>query len=238
MSTMMTLSVRETRMIVERILLVTGLPEGFVPAVRDCVLYSQAMGLDGLEELKRAFEVLKQARPQAIRALSERDRSVLDGAGQHAWVAAPGVLDIALASARNGSAHEIAVGNLVAPRELCVLASLAGRYGAEAHVSLREASTPQDIVATVRITADTRQAPDAILTTALTNGLPVRRALWEELYAWSHDALTPDSIESRRHAGPVMVDAEGRVHGRDDDDTDFSLLGIDAGTNKTMREDA
>jgi hypothetical protein len=54
----------------------------------------------------------------------------------------------------------------------------------------------------------------------------VPRALWEELYDWSHDALTPDSIESRRHAGPVMVDADGRIHGRDDDDTDFTLLGL------------
>jgi len=59
---------------------------------------------------------------------------------------------------------------------------------------------------------------------ALRDGFAVSRALWRTLYDRSGEALTPDSIESRRHAGPVMVDAHGRVHGRDDDDTDFELL--------------
>ena len=49
---MMTWSVREARMIVERILLAAGIPDGFVPAVRDAVVYAQAMGLNGLEILR------------------------------------------------------------------------------------------------------------------------------------------------------------------------------------------
>ena len=102
---------------------------------------------------------------------------------------------------------------------MILLGGYAGRFGARAEVT----ASGHDAV--LRVIADGLNDPDLILQTALADGTPVPKALWEELYALSHDALTPDSIESRRHAGPVMVDAQGRVHGRDDDDTDFSLLG-------------
>jgi hypothetical protein len=38
----------------------------------------------------------------------------------------------------------------------------------------------------------------------------------------------PDSFESRRHAGTVRVEADGRVVGRnDEDETDLSMLTAD-----------
>lgn len=217
----MHLSVREIRMIVERILLTTGLPDGFVPAVRDCVLYSQAMGLGGMATLKRDYEVLKRARPEAMQFVDGSDgRAELDAVNQHAWIVAPNLIDLALAAARTGRKGEIRVHNVAEISELALLPGFAGRFGARIELGLDEGC------ASIRVVADGLAEPDEVLRRALAQGLPVPKSLWEDLYAKSHEALTPDSIVSRRHAGPVMVDAHGRVHGRDDDDTDFALLGM------------
>lgn len=221
-----TLSVRETRMIVERILLTTGLPAGLVPAVGNAILYSQAAGLSGLAGFQRTIGTLKAARHDAIR-LTDNDR--LDGGGQHAWLLADDVLDLALAQHRMHGAGEITVSHVAEAAELRVIAALAERHRAQASVDLIG-----DDGAVIRITADRLPGTDAVMDAALRDGLTVSHALWRALYDRSADALTPDSIESRRHAGPVMVDAEGRVHGRDDDDTDFELLlGQPGGTAKT-----
>jgi hypothetical protein len=224
-SELVALSARETRMIVERILLTAGLPEGFVPAVRDCVLYSQAMGLGGLVALKRDFPLIRNANPRRLALLEPPARApILECGGQHAWIVAPTLIDLVLASFRGGTGGQIVARNLAAPDELKVIEGYAGRYGAAAAVTNR--CGPYGPECHVHVTADGGDGADRLLQAALADGLPVPRSLWEELYAWSHQALTPDSIESRRHAGPVMVDAQGRIHGRDDDDTDFSLLGV------------
>jgi hypothetical protein len=227
------LSVRETRMIVERILLACGLPDGLVPAVRDCVLYSQALGQGGLALLQQDLAVLQEAKPHAMGLEDDGGtRLVLDGAGQHAWIAAPAALDLALDRYRSRGDGEVVVVNVAAGEELRVLAGLAGRYGARATVS-DVSGRPGHAV---RVTADGLAETDAVFEAACQHGLRVPHRLWQDLYALSHQALTPDSIESRRHAGPVMVDAQGRIHGRDDDDTDFTLLGVNAAL--AGREDA
>lgn len=57
------------------------------------------------------------------------------------------------------------------------------------------------------------------------NGLTVDAALWWQLFHRSAEALAPDSYVSRRHAGPIIVEADGKVIGRqDEDETDLSLL--------------
>ena len=44
----------------------------------------------------------------------------------------------------------------------------------------------------------------------------------------SHEALAPDSFESRRHAGTIRVEADGRITGRnDEDETDLAMLAAD-----------
>jgi hypothetical protein len=235
----MTLSVREVRMITERLLLVAGLADGFVPAVRDCVLYSQAMDLGGLAALERDFDLLKQARPIAMTSVAMASGLCeFDARGQHAWIAAPAVLDLALASFRRGGRGEIVVRRVEAGDELSVVAGLAGRYGATVEVVADRQDATSGTRARIRVTADRLLGGDQVLDRALLHGVPVARSLWERLYARSHDALTPDSIESRRHAGPVMVDAQGRVHGRDDDDTDFALLGVTPASANASPENA
>ena len=57
------------------------------------------------------------------------------------------------------------------------------------------------------------------------DGTPVDAELWWRLFDESDKALAPDSFESRRHAGALIVEADGRVIGRqDEDDTDLSML--------------
>jgi hypothetical protein len=215
----MDLSVREVRMIVERILLSLRVPEGFVPAARDCILYSQAQGLGGLAMLKRDMERLRGANPAGMSTTAAPPGPLLDAAQQHAWIAAPSLLDLALAGFRTGGTGTVTAVNVYEPHELVLLEGMAGRFGAKVELSFAGGS------ATLNVVEDRLIDADRVMAGLLAHGTPVPRSLWADLYVRSHDALTPDSIESRRHAGPVMVDAQGRVHGRDDDDTDFALLG-------------
>ena len=222
----MQLSVREVRMIVERILLAARLPQGFIPDVRDAIMYSHAMGLGGLSLFQQRFVAAPPVPYSPARIAGDR----LDGGGNHAWMVAPSAIDFAVASHRtNGGA--LTISNVRDIGELKLLEGFAGRYGASAQITLKDEDT-----AIVHVTAD-GDVPDSILENVLTTGMPVPHALWQELYAFSHNALAKDSVASRRHAGPVMVDAEGRVHGRDDDDSDFAFLFPDTGV-KAVREQA
>jgi len=222
----MQLSVREVRMIVERILLAARLPQGFIPDVRDAIMYSHAMGLGGLSLFQQTFV----AAPPLPHSPATIAGDMLDGGANHAWMVAPSAIDFAIASHRTGGGV-LTVRNVSDTAELKLLEGFAGRYGASAQITLKDEDT-----AIVHVTADS-DMPDSILENVLATGMPVPRALWQELYAFSHNALAKDSVVSRRHAGPVMVDAEGRVHGRDDDDSDFAFLFPDAG-GKAVREQA
>lgn len=230
---MIALSVREMRMIVERLLLLTRMPAEFVPAIRDCALYSQAGGLAGLAALHDHFEMFVAADPGAIQiAAATKDRIVLDCSGQHAWVAAHSVLECALDLHRNGGG-EVIVRNVGNVTELAVVEGLAHRHRARVSVD----ALPDGV--RVRVCDDNMSGADEVLDRLLRDGAEVPYGLWRDLFARSNKALTPDSIESRRHAGPVMVDAEGRIHGRDDDDTDFSLLAANPQkVGSISREDA
>jgi hypothetical protein len=212
------LSVRETRMIVERILLTLNVPQGFVPAVGNCILYSQAQRLGGLAAFREAMGSLAAGRLGEMKLRQEGNGLILDGGSNHAWLIANDALDLALAESRLGRGDVLEVCNVRDTGELRVIEGLAERHRARAQVQIGESG------AVLRILADRLPGEDAVMGAALRDGFTVSRALWRSLYDRSGEALTPDSIESRRHAGPVMVDAQGRVHGRDDDDTDFELL--------------
>lgn len=212
------LSVRETRMIVERILLTLNMPQGFVPAVGNCILYSQALRLGGLAAFQDTMDAIAAGRLDDMTLREDGNGLTLDGGGNHAWLVANDALDLALAEYRLGRGDFLEVRNVQSADELRVIEGLAERHRAGAEVQMGESG------ARLRIVADRLSGEDAVMWAALRDGFAVSRALWRTLYDRSGEALTPDSIESRRHAGPVMVDAHGRVHGRDDDDTDFELL--------------
>lgn len=207
---------REVRLVVERILLLTRLPAGAVPSVRDAVLYSAAAGLGGLPLLQSSFETLRACDPAAI-GLDEPapGRLVLRGGGQHAWVVLPVLLDaLAEAAERRGEAT-VEIAEVVDAEELRAAAALAPRWGLAVRAEAGALSAvPQP------------GAEDSVLHRALREGIPVEPALWWTLHHLSNASLSPDTPESRRHAGPVIVEADGQIIGRTDhdDDTDLSLL--------------
>ena len=88
----LSVSVRECRMFVERILLTCGLPSGYVHGVRDCVLLSEALGLGGLRHLLECHATLRMDRFADLRVRESDDGSLeVDGANLHAWLLLPGV---------------------------------------------------------------------------------------------------------------------------------------------------
>ncbi len=243
---------REIRLVVERLLMLTPLPHGFVPAVRDVVLYSAIAGLGGLEMLVERLEALTHADPTALRIEEpEPGHFAVDAAGQHAWIVLPSLLDLAAeAVARHGSAV-LTITDVQDPQELLASAGLGRRQGllvfgaigqtsiaapcaeGEAPGRLRRAQAQACLFAAAM--TGTPPAVDPLLARALQEGLAVAPALWWRAHHLSNTALAPDTTESRRHAGPIIVLPDGSVLGRkdNDDDTDFSLLTEKVAINTT-----
>lgn len=212
---MMRVSLREIRMVFERLVQVARVPDGLVASVRDCGLYSAALNLGGFELLESNLRQVEKADLSRINATSA---ATLDAGGLHAWLVAELAVDLAVAQARSGNGNGVRVDNLLQADELGVVQGFAVRHGfataidvrgPQATISLRPASAT-DVALLDRIRRD---------------GLPVANDLWWHLYHASSAALAPDSISSRRHAGPVIVTDDGKLIGRqDDDETDFSML--------------
>ena len=204
-------SLRECRMVLERLILIERLDGGLVPALRDCALYS-AMHHGGFDHVRDHIERLK-AGIDAQMTLDEADGDIaVDCGGRHAWTVADTLLDLAVDRYRRGLPSAVRVRNVGDAAELAVIPYLAERYRLAA-----------------RVDGDSLAVTGGAAPTALDqirrHGLPVERTAWWRLFRRANDALAPESLASRRHAGPIMVDAEGRVIGRaDEDETDLNLL--------------
>jgi hypothetical protein len=226
-------SLRESRMVLERLMQVVRIDEGLVPSLRDCALYSAALGLGGFPAVSAQLDLLRGAAPADIRLISEAPLTI-DGAGQHAWVVAEAVVDLLVAEARAAAAPgpetaEARVLNVAEPHELGVVAAIARRHGFTTDLGQGEGQAGIRIVLRP-VSAD---APDP-LQRIRREGLPVARDLWWRLFHRANEALAADTVESRRHAGPIRVEEDGRIVGRqDDDETDFSLLVSPAATAHT-----
>lgn len=84
------------------------------------------------------------------------------------------------------------------------------------------------------ISASAPRMAGSVLDRIRHDGLPVQPSLWWTLFDRSSEALAADTVQSRRHAGPIRVEDDGSIVGRqDDDETDMSLLTGDVRSNKT-----
>jgi hypothetical protein len=91
------LSLRETRLVVERVLLVAGLPAGMVGPVRDVILDAEALGLGGLAYLRDEWAALEQADVTDVSADGSGEGViVVDCHDQPACVVSPAILDLAV----------------------------------------------------------------------------------------------------------------------------------------------
>jgi hypothetical protein len=228
---------REVRLVVERVLLLTALLPGAIPAVRDVVLYSAAAGLGGLPLLQQRFEMLRRADPALLRVAEPAPGQLtIDAGDQHAWAVLPMILDaLGEAAGRQGMAMA-SLSNLSDPEELRVACALGPRSGLAVFVTdgacTGPAAGPDAALSRaggegmVLLAVPLPRPHDAVLEHALRHGVVVEPALWWALHHLSNSALATDTPESRRHAGPVIVQADGSVIGRSDhdDDTDLSLL--------------
>ena len=214
-------SVREARMSVDRILLTCGLPSGSVHASRECVLLSQSLGLGGFRALLEGHAAISMDGFESIRATDAEDGSlVFDGAGLHAWVILPTLVDLAVDAARRRGNADASVVSVSHAEELGVATGLAKRYGSEIEISqnrlkARNSSCPRSAAQW-----------DPLLFDAMMNGYDVEEKLWRAVHALSNAALAGDSVVSRRHAGPVILQDDGSIRGRlpQDDDFDMNML--------------
>ncbi|OCJ08079.1 hypothetical protein A6U87_12570 [Rhizobium sp. AC44/96] len=221
----LTVSLREMRMVFERLVQVARVEAGLVPSLRDCAVYSAALGLGGFSRLDANLELLSRADPHAVTIIDSAEGVVVDGGGQHAWIVALAALDIATERLRSNGEGVVTVRNQIESDELKVVEALAQRFGLKAIVSVDGAGGS----AAIKVLPATDASEIAILDRIRESGLGVDAATWWALFHRSADALAPDSYLSRRHAGPIIVEADGKVIGRqDEDETDFSLLLADA----------
>ncbi|WP_322045681.1 hypothetical protein [Paraburkholderia sp. J67] len=216
---LITVSLRESRMVLERLMQVARVDEGLVPALRDCALYSTALGADGFIHLTNNLGQLQERKPQAVLIDTTDDAAPrVRCAGQHAWLVALTLVDLAADALQAGRGASFVVEDVSEAQELCVVTALAQPHGLEA--TLEAHGNTQRV--TFRFAGE---QGESTLARIVREGLRVERAYWWTLFHRANDALAPDSYESRRHAGPIIVDAQGRVIGRtDEDETDLSML--------------
>ncbi|MCB8823223.1 hypothetical protein [Microvirga rosea] len=214
-------SLRECRMVLERLMHVAKLDLGQVASTRDSALYSAMLGLGGFASLRKNIQLLRASEQWQVTLDHDAQPMRLDCAGQHAWVIAPLLSDLLVDDVRCGGTGEISISGMVAPGEVRVVEPFLQAQGFTAEVSwdsVREVARVSVRPMPIGLSRDP-------LDPVRREGLVVPAATWWDLFRLSSEALAPDSFESRRHAGAIIVEADGRVIGRqDEDDTDLSLL--------------
>jgi hypothetical protein len=220
---MLSVSVREGRMFVDRILLTCGLPSGYVHGVRECVLLSQALGLGGLQHLLDGHGALEMAKLGALRVEERGEGLTVDGGGIHAWLLLPTLTDLAVDLARKSGRATVQIVNLAAIAELRIAEALAKRYGAAAYVTLAQGGKGALLTMSNGSQPRSFEQRDPVMHAAMRDGFAVDEVLWRAIHALSNEALAPDSVVSRRHAGPVILQDDGTILGRKPQDDDFDL---------------
>jgi hypothetical protein len=207
-------SVRELRHIANRLLHARGVHRNMVNPVRDVLVFAQASGFDALAELERTADLVA-GYTGGVTVDAGGD---IDAGGQAAYFVAPAVFDVAAIRASDVP-RTITLHAVDGPEVFAAL----GEYAAVRGLRLVECVRADD---SVILTVTT--APVAALAPIDAEGPAVRRALTENLVAdadrfWrlfhaSDQALTPDSEESRNHAGTQIHDEHGNVIGEWDEE--------------------
>jgi hypothetical protein len=208
-------------MVLERLMHVAKLDPGQVATTRDSALYSAMLGLGGFADLHKNIQLLGAPAQWQVTLDHDVQAMRLDCGGQHAWVIAPLLSDLLVDDVRCGGAGEISVSGMMAPDEIRVVEPFLQQQGFTAAVSWN----PSREIATFSVRPMSLELSRDPLDLIRREGLLVPASTWWDLFRLSSEALAPDSFESRRHAGAIIVEADGRVIGRqDEDDTDLSLL--------------
>lgn len=216
------LTLREIRLIVERLVQAAGVAPGLLFAARDAAVVSAVLPVAGFAKLSAEIAALAASSARPTTSSEGEDGALqVDIAGQHPWLVAEALLDLAVERFRLTGRGEVLVRNATSPRELGVVAGLAEKHGLAASCT----ETADSVLLQIR--PRPAQA-ESLLDRIRHRGFAVEAGLWWPLYHASHAALAPDSFESRRHAGTIRVEADGRIIGRnDEDETDLAMLAAD-----------
>lgn len=212
------MSVRECRLILERLLVAAGLAPGEVPAAGDALLAAEIHGLRLLEYLHTEPLTIPT---QAVSYNESTSTVSVDGAGRLAALLLPALRDIIL---EHGTV-QIPVRNVTAPQLLQAIESVPELDSSKIRIDL---SAPESVVVEAS-PADAAQAAQQQasrqqrITNAHRNGLPVPGIVWLDLYQRSNAALHTESAQTRRHAGHKDVDETGRIVKQMDDDVDIEF---------------
>jgi hypothetical protein len=214
-------TLRECRMVVERLCQSIGVPDGILASVTNCGVYSAALGLSGFPGIERQLGLLADIDAERMSAIVESESLRFSAAGQHAWVAAEPALDLLVAHFRVDGVRKLIIEGAKEPLELEVIGALAEKHHLDAQIEISDEG-----VATISV-SDREANAQTVLDGIVRDGIEVERNLWFGLFHRSHDALAPDTVLSRTHTGSIIVKPDGTVIGTEDPefvDTDLSML--------------
>jgi hypothetical protein len=225
----LTVSVREVRVVVERCLMLLGVPRGALPNVREFVLDAEVRDGRGLAALDETF-VYEQVWVQPPRPVECDGNLRVDGAGTSSMFLAMPLAALALAAHADG--RQVVVSDMRSAHLLDALAATSRRVLGRSVAAVAVADPDEkpswrlDVapVATTDVQSDplVEAAGSAELAAAIREGIPTSAALWWRLFHRSNDALTEDTPLSRAHAGAMPTDvADVDAVARHDLDADY-----------------
>lgn len=217
----MNATLRESRMVLERLVQWKGVEPGMIFSVMDCGLYSAALGLSGFEGLESQLESLT-LEPHGEIAIADHAGAInVDAGGRHAWLVAEPILDILIDDFLCNGTRSLTVCGVIEPAELGVVAAIAEKHNLAAEAEALESGK-------ARLTIQPRDpSKRTILDRIRRHGIPVARELWFHLLHLSSNALAEDTPISRTHTGIFMIKPDGTLVGEHDaelDPEDLSML--------------
>ncbi|WP_425840895.1 hypothetical protein [Streptomyces fractus] len=204
-------SLRECRLVTGRVLRALGVPRGAVPAARDTTVVAQALGLDALRRLHDDADTLRATAALRGRRRADGPDTAVDARGRHALVAAPDLLDLAVALTHRHVKARVTVTDLVRPELLDVLPVQAADFGVA--LTVGGGAGRGERVLDCAPLQDPAPGTEPPLDHVLRHGLDVAADLWWSLFHLGSEALTPDSDLSRQHTGRSVFDESGRIVG-------------------------
>ncbi|MDI6025638.1 hypothetical protein QBK99_05395 [Corticibacterium sp. UT-5YL-CI-8] len=212
-------SLRENRLVMERLVQWKGVTPGLIFSVMDCAVFALALDLISHTDIEMHLDQL--AAPSCKVSVSDtEERIVVDAGGRHAWLIAESALDLAIAAYRVGG-PEVIVTNIAESDQLGVVAAIAEKH----HLS---AVVEQDVDGWRIVVSHENAGHQSALDLIRRKGIEASHKRWFELLALSSNALATDTLVSRTHTGSFIINPDGSVIGRREHefayDDDISML--------------
>lgn len=225
MTTTMRASARELRHMVGRYLHARQCPRFAVNAIRDAILAAEAEGFDAVSFMEQTRSDFPLGLTQ-FAVSDESGRVVLDGAGSSAALLAPALIDeLALARAAGGENTAVRVLNVPGIAMISALGDYAAVRGVAYSIEDLQDDSAALVVRSVNAypAAPASGAAGPAMERILQEGYVLNEEQFWRLFHESNEALTPDSEESRRHAGSQLYDENGVLLGEVSEETYLHL---------------